>query len=146
MALDFVYRRIYTIFSSRIKHIQCKKSSSLVDISYFNKTKGLSGNQFFNKNSSKGRYTYDVHENCLIFKIPTPLPFKVQNFSTHLTLDVQCQTKLSPSTVSNKLWNSNRTVHVNEWIQNKSKPSHVTFKFTTRSIVRFSPQTMQWYH
>ena len=29
--------------------------------------------------------------------------------------------------------------------QNKKKPSHVTFKLTMRSIVRFSPQTMQWY-
>ena len=28
----------------------------------------------------------------------------------------------------------------------KQKPSHGTFKLTTRSIVRFSPQTMQWYH
>ena len=27
----------------------------------------------------------------------------------------------------------------------KTKPSHVTFKFTTRSTVRFSPQTNQWY-
>ena len=26
------------------------------------------------------------------------------------------------------------------------KPSHVTFELTKRSIVRFSPQTMQWYH
>ena len=31
-------------------------------------------------------------------------------------------------------------------IKTKTKPSHVTFKLTTRSIVRFSPQTMQWYH
>ena len=30
--------------------------------------------------------------------------------------------------------------------QNKNKTKHVTFKLTTRSIVRFSPQTMQWYH
>ena len=28
----------------------------------------------------------------------------------------------------------------------KTKPSHVTFKLTTRSIVRFSLKTMQWYH
>ena len=35
---------------------------------------------------------------------------------------------------------------VNEPIQNKSKPSHVTFKLTTRPIILFSPQKMQWYH
>ena len=29
--------------------------------------------------------------------------------------------------------------------QNKTK-SHVTFKLTTRSVVRSSLQTMQWYH
>ena len=45
--------------------------------------------------------------------------------------------------LSNKLWNSNLTVHVNKRIQNKSKTNHVTFKLITRSIVRFSPQTMQ---
>ena len=28
----------------------------------------------------------------------------------------------------------------------KIKPSHVIFKLTSDSIVRFSPQTMQWYH
>ena len=30
--------------------------------------------------------------------------------------------------------------------QNKGKIKHVTFKLSTRSIVRFSPQTTQWYH
>ena len=29
---------------------------------------------------------------------------------------------------------------------NRTKPSHGTFKLTTRSIVRFNPQIMQWYH
>ena len=28
----------------------------------------------------------------------------------------------------------------------KIKPSHVIFKLTLDSIVRFSPQTMQWFH
>ena len=36
----------------------------------------------------KGRYTYDVHENCVIFENPQPLSIYVQNFSTLLTLDV----------------------------------------------------------
>ena len=35
-----------------IKHIQYKKSNSLVGISNFSKTKGLSGNQALNKSSS----------------------------------------------------------------------------------------------
>ena len=40
-----------------------------------------------------------------------------------------------------------RTVYVNERNQTKTKKktekSHITFKLTTRSIVRFSPQTVQ---
>ena len=39
--------------------------------------------------------------------------------------------------IVNKLWNYNRTVHVNE-IKRKTKPSHITFELTTRSTVRFS--------
>ena len=31
-------------------------------------------------------------------------------------------------------------------IKTKTKPSYFTFKLSTRSIVRFSPQTMKWYH
>ena len=31
-------------------------------------------------------------------------------------------------------------------IKIQTKPRHVTFKLTTRSTFRFSPQTMQWYH
>ena len=31
-------------------------------------------------------------------------------------------------------------------IKTKTKPSYVTFKLATRSIVWFSPQTIQWYH
>ena len=31
-------------------------------------------------------------------------------------------------------------------IKTKIKPSYFTFKLSTRSIVRFSPQTMKWYH
>ena len=33
-----------------------------------------------------------------------------------------------------------------ERTKSKQKTSHVTFKLTTRSIVRFSPQTVQWYY
>ena len=45
--------------------------------------------------------------------------------------------------ISKKLWNNNRTVHVNERNQNKTKPTNVTFKCTAHSVVWFSPQTMQ---
>ena len=31
-----------------------------------------------------------------------------------------------------------------ERTKSKQEQNHVTFKLTTRSIVRFSPQTMQW--
>ena len=46
-------------------------------------------NGFHIKKTYKGRYTYDVHENCLIFKAPHPLSIYIQNSSTLLTLDVQ---------------------------------------------------------
>ena len=39
-----------------------------------------------------------------------------------------------------KLWNNNLTVHMNKF-KTKPKQSHVTFKLTTRCIVR-----AQWYH
>ena len=38
-----------------IKHMQYKKSSSLLDINNFSKTKGLSGNKALNKNLSNGK-------------------------------------------------------------------------------------------
>ena len=31
-------------------------------------------------------------------------------------------------------------------IKTKTKPSHATFRLTTRFIVRFTLKTMQWYH
>ena len=42
----------------------------------------------------------------------------------------------------NDLWNNNRTVHVNNETKTQTKPSHVTFIMTRRSIIRFNPQTM----
>ena len=39
--------------------MQDKKSSSLMDMSNFSKTKGLSGNQALNKNSSNDKKTKD---------------------------------------------------------------------------------------
>ena len=56
MTLDFAYQQIYTIFSSGIQQAHAgQKRSSLVDISNLNKTKGLSGNQVLNKNSSNDK-------------------------------------------------------------------------------------------
>ena len=69
------------------------------------------------------RYTYDVHKNYLIFKTLHPL-VHLRPKSFH-PLDLGCPTSNEslplPATLSNRLWNSNRTVHVNERIQNKSK-------------------------
>ena len=48
---------------------------------------------------------------------PTPCLSKSKIASPPLTLDVQFQ--INP--ISSKLWNNNRTVHVNERIQNKNK-------------------------
>ena len=46
--------------------------------------------------------------------------------------------KMFPMEQEHKL--SNRTVHVNERLQNKNKTKHVKFNLTTGSIVRFNPQ------
>ena len=45
---------------------------------------------------TKRRYTYAVHENCLIFKTPSSLSIYTQNISTLLTLDVQFLTPNPP--------------------------------------------------
>ena len=56
MDVDFIYQQIYTIFYSRIHRAHgVQKSSSFVDISNFSKTKGLSGNQALNKNSTNNK-------------------------------------------------------------------------------------------
>ena len=44
--------------------------------------------------NKRAGYTYDVHENCLIFKTPQPQPPRTlsiyaQNFPTPLILDIQ---------------------------------------------------------
>ena len=100
-------------------------------------------------NFSKGLYTYDVHESCLIFITFHPLPIYVQNFSTDLTLDVKFQTNLPPPPPPPSPTNYETTTApfmcTNE-IKTKTKVSHVTFRLTIRSIARFSPETMQWYH
>ena len=54
---------------------------------------------------NKGWYTYDIHENCPVFKTSTPLSIYVQNSSTPLTLDIQFQANpplLPPSTNENQ--------------------------------------------
>ena len=65
-------------------------------------------------------------------------------FSTLFTINLFYSCNLETNV--SKIWNINRTVYVNEQNQNKSKTKHVILKLTTRSIVRLSPQTMQWYH
>ena len=49
MALDFVYLRILFFLVAFIKDMHDKNSSSLVNVSNFSKTKGLSGNKALNK-------------------------------------------------------------------------------------------------
>ena len=70
-----------------------------------------------------GRYTYDVHENCLIFKTPQP-PVHVRPKFFHLPRPWTSNFEQLPPpthTLSNKLWNNNLTVHVNKRNQNKIK-------------------------
>ena len=72
---------------------------------------------------------------CLLFII-------IHNFSSCFTISVSFQQLENVK----KLW---RAIVLCMWtneIQTKTKPSNITFKLTTRSIVWFSPQTMQWYH
>ena len=61
------------------------------------------------------------------------------HFSTHFAINLFYLQQLENV---NKPWNSNRTEHVIKRNKNQNKASHVTFKLTMRSIVRFSPQTM----
>ena len=72
----------------------------------------------------KGEYTYDVHENCLIFKSLHPCSSKSKIFPPPWpwTSTFNEPTPApSPPTVSNKLWHKNRTGHVNKRNQNKNK-------------------------
>ena len=66
-----------------------------------------------------GQYTYKAYENCRTFETPhTPYP------TTFKIVSPPCPWRSNskriphppspPATLSNKLWNSNRTMHVNE--------------------------------
>ena len=70
---------------------------------------------------------------------PTPLSIYVQHFPTLLDLGRPFLSEPSLA-LPNKLWNNNRTVHMEKRNQNKTKSRHI--QLTMRSIVRFSPQTM----
>ena len=61
---------------------------------------------------------------------PSPLSIYIQHSSSPLTLDVQFQT--NPPTLLQMI----QCMRTNE-IKTKTKPSHATFKLTTRSILRF---------
>ena len=72
---------------------------------------------------------------------PTPLSIYVQHFST--LLDHGRPFLNEPSlALPNKLWNNNRTEHVEKRNQSKNKTKSRHIQLTMRSIVRFSPQTM----
>ena len=99
------------------------------------------------QNFTNGRYTHDFHENCLIFKTPPPpLSIYAQNFCVPWpwvnNFERTIPTPPPSRYKNNKLWNNNRTVHLNERNQNKNKTKHVTFKLITRSVARFCSQTM----
>ena len=76
----------------------------------------------------KRRYTYGVHENCLIFNTHHPQSIYVQNISALLTLDVQFLNK--PSYPLEQTMEQKPHRASNE-IKTKTNPSHVTFKLTT---------------
>ena len=61
-----------------------------------------------------------LFENYLIFKNPTPLVHLHPKYFHPLDLGRPNLNEILP-TLSRKLWNNNRTVHVNERNQNKSK-------------------------
>ena len=78
------------------------------------------------------------------YQDPTPPAHLRSKFFHPFGLGRQILNEHPPLPLSNKLWDNNRSVHASERNQTKSKtktkPSHVTFKLTTGSIVRFSPQ------
>ena len=86
----------------------------------------------------KGWETYDVHENCPIFMTTQPPVHICLNFFLYQHLERPISNESPPVQMIPYMW-------TNE-IKTKPKPSHVTFKVTTRAIVRFSSQPMQWYH
>ena len=59
------------------------------------------------------------------------------NLSTHFAVNLFFLPQLENV---NKLKRKNRTMHVNKEIKTKTKPSHVIYKLTMPSIVRFSPK------
>ena len=76
-------------------------------------------------NVCKGGYTYDVRENCPVFKTP-PLSSYVRSSSTPLTLDVQFQT------------NPPRSPNDNQSIKRKHNPRMTIICFQTFPSGRLS--------
>ena len=72
---------------------------------------------------------------CLLFII-------IHIFSTHFAINLFCLHNLKTLTMEQQLHHACKRTKSKQ----NQKPSHVTFKLTTRYIVRFSPQTMKWYH
>ena len=81
----------------------------------------------------------DPHPPCpSTFKMfPPPWPWTSNFKRIHLPTPPPSPADWGTTTAS-RMW-------TNE-IKIKTKPSQVTFKLTMRFIVRFSPQTAQWYH
>ena len=83
----------------------------------------------------KGRYAYNIYKNCFIARTLTPLSIKSKIFPPPWTWTSNF--KRTPLSLTNY-----GTTSAPYKIKTKAKPSHVTLKLTTRSIVRFSPQAM----
>ena len=99
----------------------------------------------------KGRSTYDVHENGLIFKTPhSPHPSMSKIFPPLWPWESNFKRESPAPTFSNKLWNINRTMHVNERNQNKNKTrsSHIQIDHAfccSSAMVSFKGTLMQIY-
>ena len=75
-------------------------------------------------------FVQKYHEMSFLFII-------THNLSTHFAVNLFFFPQLENV---NKLKRKNRTMHVNKEIKTKTKPSHVIYKLTMPSIVRFSPK------
>ena len=75
-------------------------------------------------------FVQKYHEMSFLFII-------THNLSTHFAVNLFFLPQLENV---NKLKRKNRTMHVNKEIKTKTKPSHVIYKLTMPSIVRFSPK------
>ena len=90
----------------------------------------------------KRRYTYGVHENCLIFNTHHPQSIYVQNISVLLTLDVQFLNKPSYPLEQTMEQKPHRACERTKLKQKQIQARHIQIDHT----FRFTPKTTPWYH